>query len=52
VLVNGLPGIVSWAEDGTVLSVMRFTVVNGRISDIVAINDPSRLAAIDVPDPV
>jgi RNA polymerase sigma factor (sigma-70 family) len=51
VLVSGLPGIVSWREDGTVLSVMSFTVVKKRISRIVAVNDPARLAAIDLPDP-
>ena len=52
VLVDGVPGIVSWREDGTVLSVMAFTVVKDRISGIVAVNDPARLAAIDLPDPL
>jgi RNA polymerase sigma-70 factor (ECF subfamily) len=34
VLANGLPGVVSWREDGTSLSVISFTVVvddDGRI---------------------
>jgi RNA polymerase sigma-70 factor (ECF subfamily) len=52
VLVNGLPGIVSWSEDGTLLSVMAFTVANGRISEIAAVNDPATLAEIDLPDPL
>jgi RNA polymerase sigma-70 factor (ECF subfamily) len=51
VLVNGLPGIVSWREDGAPLSVMAFTVVNGRIAAIAAVTDPARLASMDLPDP-
>ncbi|MFF0312614.1 sigma-70 family RNA polymerase sigma factor [Streptosporangium sp. NPDC004379] len=51
VLVNGLPGFVSWFEDGTPLSVMAFTVVDGRIADIAVVADPARLASMDLPDP-
>ncbi|WP_067487814.1 sigma-70 family RNA polymerase sigma factor [Actinomadura hibisca] len=51
VLVNGLPGIVSWREDGTPLSVVAFTVVDGRITDIAVVVDPARLASMDLPDP-
>jgi len=51
VLVNGLPGIVSWREDGTPLSVMAFTVIDGRIADIAAVTDPARLAVMDLPEP-
>ncbi|MGV9598658.1 sigma-70 family RNA polymerase sigma factor [Streptosporangium sandarakinum] len=51
VLVNGLPGIVSWREDGTPLSVMAFTVVDGRIADIMVVADPARLASMNLPDP-
>ena len=51
VLVNGLPGIMSWHEDGTPLSVLAFTVVDGRITDIAAVIDPAKLALMDLPDP-
>jgi RNA polymerase sigma-70 factor (ECF subfamily) len=51
VLVNGLPGIASWREDGTPLSVLAFTVVDGRITGIAAVTDPGRLATMDLPDP-
>ena len=51
VLVDGLPGFVSWREDGSVLSVMAFTVVDRRITAIAVVNDAARLAAIDLPDP-
>jgi RNA polymerase sigma factor (sigma-70 family) len=51
VLVNGLPGIVSWREDGAPLSVIAFTVVDGRIASIAAVTSPARLASIDLPDP-
>jgi RNA polymerase sigma factor (sigma-70 family) len=51
VLVNGLPGIVSWRHDGAPLSVIAFTVVDGRITGIAAVTDPARLASMDLPDP-
>ncbi|GIH96451.1 sigma-70 family RNA polymerase sigma factor [Planobispora siamensis] len=51
VLVDGLPGFVSWREDGTPLSVMAFTVVEGRIAAITTVIDPARLASMDLPDP-
>jgi RNA polymerase sigma-70 factor (ECF subfamily) len=50
-LVNGLPGFVAWREDGTLLSVMAFTVVDGRIADIAVVVDPARLASVDLPYP-
>jgi RNA polymerase sigma-70 factor (ECF subfamily) len=51
VLVNGLPGLISWREDGTPLSVLAFTVVDGRITDITIVIDPAKLALMDLPDP-
>ncbi|MGN9844370.1 sigma-70 family RNA polymerase sigma factor [Nonomuraea sp. H19] len=51
VLVNGLPGFVSWREDGAPLSVLAFTVVDGRIAGIAVVIDPARLASMDLPDP-
>ena len=46
VLVNGTAGIVSWLSGGRLLSVMSFTVSNGRIVEIDVLRDPdlSRLA--------
>jgi RNA polymerase sigma factor (sigma-70 family) len=51
VLVNGEPGIVVWAPNGKPLSVMACNVVDGRIADVVALLDPTRLAAMDLPEP-
>jgi RNA polymerase sigma factor (sigma-70 family) len=51
VLVNGLPGMVSWRADGTPLSVIAFTVLDGRIAGIAAVTDPARLASTGLPDP-
>ena len=49
VLVNGLPGVVSWRADGAPLAVMAFTVADGRIAAIAALNDPARLASMALP---
>ncbi|MFD5698325.1 sigma-70 family RNA polymerase sigma factor [Streptomyces lasiicapitis] len=49
--VNGLPGVMSWREDGTPLSVLAFTVVDGRITGITAVIAPAKLALMDLPDP-
>jgi RNA polymerase sigma-70 factor (ECF subfamily) len=51
VRVNGLPGVMAWNADGTPLSVVAFTVVEGRITLIRAVTDPVRLARIDLPAP-
>ncbi|HUR04853.1 MAG TPA: sigma factor-like helix-turn-helix DNA-binding protein [Nonomuraea sp.] len=51
VLVNGLPGYVSWREDGTPLSIISFTVADGRITAIAIVADPVRLASMRLPDP-
>ncbi|MEU3559505.1 sigma-70 family RNA polymerase sigma factor [Kitasatospora sp. NPDC006786] len=45
VLVNGSPGVVSFAE-GRPLSVMSFTVRGGRITALDILTDPVRLAAL------
>ncbi|MEU4325308.1 sigma-70 family RNA polymerase sigma factor [Nonomuraea dietziae] len=52
VLVNGLPGYVSWREDGTPLSIISFTVAEGRIAAIAIVADPAKLASMHLPDPV
>jgi RNA polymerase sigma-70 factor (ECF subfamily) len=51
VLVDGIPGHMSWRPDGTPLSVMAFTVVAGRITTIRIVVDPAKLATIHLPDP-
>lgn len=47
VLVNGAAGIVALAE-GRVLSVMGFTVTDGKVAAIDVLMDPVRLAALDL----
>ena len=51
VLVNGRPGIVSWNQDGTPLSVMAFTVVGDRIAEMTVLTDPDELASMPLPEP-
>ncbi|MFJ5975027.1 sigma-70 family RNA polymerase sigma factor [Streptomyces sp. NPDC093060] len=50
--VNGRPGVISWSEDGTPLSLLAFIVADGRITEITAVIDTARLAFMDLPDPV
>jgi RNA polymerase sigma-70 factor (ECF subfamily) len=50
--VNGLPGVISWSEDGTPLALLAFTVTDGRITEITAVTDPAELALMDLPEPV
>ncbi|MEV4534330.1 sigma-70 family RNA polymerase sigma factor [Asanoa sp. NPDC049518] len=49
VLVNGRPGFLAWHADGSPLTLLAFTVADGRITAITAISDPARLAALDLP---
>ncbi|MEV0529995.1 sigma-70 family RNA polymerase sigma factor [Streptomyces sp. NPDC050439] len=51
VLVNGRPGIVAWHQDGRPMSVLAFTVIDGRITKITAVVDPAKLALADLPEP-
>ncbi|HEX6422100.1 MAG TPA: sigma factor-like helix-turn-helix DNA-binding protein [Acidimicrobiales bacterium] len=46
-LVNGTPGVVV-APGGRVTAVMAFTVSDGRIVEMDTLNDPERLARLDV----
>ncbi|WP_405860340.1 sigma-70 family RNA polymerase sigma factor [Streptomyces sp. NBC_00090] len=50
--VNGRPGVISWSEDGTPLSLLAFIVADGRIAEITAVIDPAELALMDLPGPV
>lgn len=47
VLVNGLPGVVALAE-GRAMSVMAFTIRDGRIIALDILTDPERLARLDL----
>ena len=45
VLVNGTPGVVAFAE-GRPLSVMSFTIWNGRVTGLDILTDPDRLTTL------
>ncbi len=49
VLVNGEPGILIRSRTGKPVALMSCTVVDGRIVDVVALVDPTRLASMDLP---
>jgi len=49
VLVNGEPGVVVWDRNGKPVSVMACTVIDDRIVEILSVQDPERLAALDLP---
>jgi RNA polymerase sigma factor (sigma-70 family) len=46
-LVNGAAGVVA-SKDGAPLAVLAFTVVDGRVAEITILNDPVRLATLDL----
>lgn len=48
VLVNGLPGVLALSARGEPLSVMAFTVRDGRVTALDILTDPERLARIDL----
>jgi RNA polymerase sigma-70 factor (ECF subfamily) len=48
VLVNGIPGGVAWAPDGSPFSVLALTVRGGRIVAIDVLADPDRLRQLDL----
>jgi RNA polymerase sigma-70 factor, ECF subfamily len=48
VLVNGLPGGVAWAPDGSPFAVLALTVKGGRIVFIDVLADPDRLGQLDL----
>ncbi|MVU80305.1 sigma-70 family RNA polymerase sigma factor [Nocardia sp. ET3-3] len=49
VLVGGLPGYISWREDGTPLSLISFTVAHNRIAAVTIVVDPAELELLDLP---
>ena len=48
ILVNGLPGGVAWAPDGSPFAILALTVTGGRIVAIDILADPERLAKVDL----
>ncbi|MEV8372850.1 sigma-70 family RNA polymerase sigma factor [Kribbella sp. NPDC056861] len=50
-VVNGNPGLVAWDKSSRIRSVMSCTIVNGRITEMVSVTDPARLAQLDLPAP-
>ncbi|MFC9294195.1 sigma-70 family RNA polymerase sigma factor [Streptomyces sp. NPDC057011] len=47
VLVNGTPGVAALSAEGRLVSVMAFTIRDGRITALDILTDPERLARID-----
>jgi RNA polymerase sigma-70 factor (ECF subfamily) len=48
ILVNGIPGAVAWAPDGSPFAVVAITVKGGRIVEIDVLADPDRLGHLDL----
>ncbi|MFJ8827833.1 sigma-70 family RNA polymerase sigma factor [Streptomyces sp. NPDC102467] len=51
VLVNGVPGHMSWRSDGVPLSIIAFHVTEDRITGIHIVIDPAKLASVHLPAP-
>ncbi|MFD0856122.1 RNA polymerase subunit sigma-70, partial [Actinomadura adrarensis] len=49
VLVNGEPGFVAWGAKGKVLGLVACTVVDGRIVELLSVNDRKLLDAMNLP---
>ncbi|MFI0900820.1 sigma-70 family RNA polymerase sigma factor [Streptomyces sp. NPDC020983] len=50
VQVNGDPGLVVWGPHGRLLGLVAFTVTDaGRVTEVLAVRDPARLAALGLP---
>jgi RNA polymerase sigma-70 factor (ECF subfamily) len=48
ILVNGTPGGVAWAPDGSPFAILALTVTGGKIVAIDILADPERLAKLDL----
>jgi ketosteroid isomerase-like protein len=48
ILVNGIPGGIVWAPDGSPYAVMAITVRRGRIVGLDFLTDPDRLGRLDL----
>lgn len=49
VLVNGNVGVVSRLPGGRVLSVVGFTIADGKVVETDTLADPDRLSRLDLP---
>ena len=50
VLVNGNIGVVSRLPDGRLLSVIGFTIADGKVVEMDILADPDRLGRLDLSD--
>jgi RNA polymerase sigma-70 factor (ECF subfamily) len=48
-LINGTPGVIVQDRRGKVLGVMSCTIAGGRITEVLSVNDPARLAELGLP---
>ena len=48
ILVNGMPGGIAWAPDGSPFAVLALTVKGGRVVRIDVLADPDRLRLLDL----
>jgi RNA polymerase sigma factor (sigma-70 family) len=48
ILVNGIPGGIAWAPDGSPFAILALTVRGGRIVAISVLADPERLRSLDL----
>ena len=48
ILVNGIPGGIAWAPDGSPFAILALTVKGGRIVAIDILADPNRLGQLDL----
>lgn len=48
ILVNGIPGGIAWAPDGSPFAILALTVKGGRIVEIEVLADPDRLSQLNL----
>lgn len=48
ILVNGIPGGVAWAPDGSPFAILALTVTGGKIVAVDVLADPERLGKLDL----
>jgi len=46
--VNGIPGGLAWAPDGSPFAILALTVKGGRIVEIEVLADPDRLGQLNL----
>ena len=48
VLVNGIPGGIAWAPDGSPFAILALTIKGGKVVEIESLADPERLAKLNL----